>query len=569
MPRFHLQYGRSHSSVSIDAACARAARSQYRTLQAHPAYIAGLWTSRQWEAIVAAFECNFSVDSHVGSAATYVLDRSYARQRIKTRVPVGFCLTATVLFESHLATPGCRSTTTPLAEVRTFFREALLLGDRRFPAVRYRGRVFALSPAFAQASIEALLSALAACPCIQNNSLPLPCFTRLWHALQAQFHATAATPPFSLTFRRQSCAVLATSALDAALALAPLQCLAPESEATAPWQQFCARWAVASVPVGLPFDPANHSSASAPAALSPHIFAQDDSRALTPLAPPEPSSPWVCRFCVASFDCLPSFDLHLASVHQCTPASYPTLLRHALGQAFPRPADALPFLFSLLLLCPVPSVPRCRMIHARCVTSAPLFFICRLCMIFFPPRRTCSAIGVACQKLCLLLLSASLCPTWTATRCRCRPMSSRSPRLHLQIVGSSICIHQRPKLLGKLLPLPPRPLFWRTCVRIAATPSNCRGALCQAARWPMTTFISPCPPLCVTSRPQSSCSSLAATPSVACALCPRAALPRRDNVLCLAMWLAFRKILPASSVHCLTRRLPCLNSFMSSFRPKA
>eukprot|EP00913_Durusdinium_trenchii_P003198 g2958.t1 len=224
----------------------RSATSLAGREMAHPAYIAGLWTSRQWEAIVAAFECNFSVDSHVGSAATYVLDRSYARQRIKTRVPVGFCLTATVLFESHLATPGCRSTTTPLAEVRTFFREALLLGDRRFPAVRYRGRVFALSPAFAQASIEALLSALAACPCIQNNSLPLPCFTRLWHALQAQFHATAATPPFSLTFRRQSCAVLATSALDAALALAPLQCLAPESEATAPWQQFCARWAVAS-----------------------------------------------------------------------------------------------------------------------------------------------------------------------------------------------------------------------------------------------------------------------------------------------------------------------------------
>ena len=115
---------------------------------------------------------------------------------------------------------------------------------------------------------------------------------------------------------------------------------------------------------GPAFDPANHSSASAPAALSPHIFAQDDSRALAPLAPPEPSSPWVCRFCVASFNCLPSFDLHLASVHQCTPASYPTLLRHALGQAFPRPADPRvlravlaryrPALVSVLAAPPVP-----------------------------------------------------------------------------------------------------------------------------------------------------------------------------------------------------------------------
>ena len=71
---------------------------------------------------------------------------------------------------------------------------------------------------------------------------------------------------------------------------------------------------------------------------------------------------------------------------------------------------------------------------------------------------TCSAIGVACRKLYLLLLSASLWPTWVATRCRRRPMSSRSPPLPLQIVGSSIiCIHQRPKLLGKLLPVPPRP----------------------------------------------------------------------------------------------------------------
>ena len=76
MPRFHLQYGRSHSSVPIHAACAPAARLQYRTwLQAHPAYVAGLWTSRQWEAIVAAFECNFST-------ATYVIDRCYARQSL-------------------------------------------------------------------------------------------------------------------------------------------------------------------------------------------------------------------------------------------------------------------------------------------------------------------------------------------------------------------------------------------------------------------------------------------------------------------------------------------------------
>ena len=103
---------------------------------------------------------NFSTESHVASAATYVNDRCYARQRIKTRSSPRHLLSHCHCALRIASGQPRLSTTTPLAEVRAFFREALLLGDRRFPAVRYRGRIFALSAAFAQAPIQALLSAL-------------------------------------------------------------------------------------------------------------------------------------------------------------------------------------------------------------------------------------------------------------------------------------------------------------------------------------------------------------------------------------------------------------------------
>ena len=183
------------------------------------------------EAIVAAFGCKTSPPSLTSPVQppTSMIDAMPDSASKPDRVPVTFCLTATVLFESHLASPGCPRRLPWLKSVPSSVKRSCWATAAFPPSATAAASLRFLL--LLRKRLSKLCSLLLACPCVQNNSLPLPCFARLWLALQAQFDAAADTPPFCLTsdFRRQSCAVPPTRALDAALALAPLQqCLAPE-----------------------------------------------------------------------------------------------------------------------------------------------------------------------------------------------------------------------------------------------------------------------------------------------------------------------------------------------------
>eukprot|EP00913_Durusdinium_trenchii_P024108 g22641.t1 len=332
-----LRYRQSLRSVPIPAAAREAAEARYAALQAERAYLRRLWSPSQWDAICHAFEADFTFVSHPDLSAVFRIRRRIQGRCVEVSVPVGLCLRATVLLESFLLDHPAATT----VAVRTYLRDVTLVGDARCPAIRYRRHFYLLPAALVHSGLDALFAAVAASPPVRDSLLPVPDFRVLWQALQTQAQLPPPTSLFRLRLQHFSCHVRPSCALDAALALAPLQALSSDSDISGPWHAFSLSWDASSSTSGHLFDPAAHSYASAPAAAAPRIFDGDSSRPLAPPSPPEPSAAWLCRFCSRSFSDQALFEDHLRRTHDCSLTAYPSLLRTALGHSFPRPADPL------------------------------------------------------------------------------------------------------------------------------------------------------------------------------------------------------------------------------------
>ena len=319
------------------------AEARYAALQAERGYVEQLWSPRQWDAICDAFEADFTFLSHTDLSAVFRIRRHIQGRCVEVSVPVGLCLQATLRLESFLLDHPAAAA----ASVRKFLRDATLVGDDRCPAVRYRRQCYLLPPALVRPGLDPLFAAVAASPPVRDSLLSVPCFRVLWQALQTQCQRPLPTSSFRLHLRAQSCLVRPSCALDAALALAPLQALSSDADVSALWHAFCLLWDVSSSLSGHLFHPSCHSYASAPAAAAPRIYEGDASPALAPPSPPEPSAPYLCRFCSLSFSDEALFDDHLHRAHACSLTAYPSLLRTALGHSFPRAAD--PFVLRHIL----------------------------------------------------------------------------------------------------------------------------------------------------------------------------------------------------------------------------
>ena len=332
-----LRYRQSLRSVPIPAAAREAAEARYAALQAERAYLRRLWSPSQWDAICHAFEADFTFVSHPDLSAVFRIRRRIQGRCVEVSVPVGLCLRATVLLESFLLDHPAATT----VAVRTYLRDVTLVGDARCPAIRYRRHFYLLPAALVHSGLDALFAAVAASPPVRDSLLPVPDFRVLWQALQTQAQLPPPTSLFRLRLQHFSCHVRPSCALDAALALAPLQALSSDSDISGPWHAFSLSWDASSSTSGHLFDPAAHSYASAPAAAAPRIFDGDSSCPLAPPSPPEPSAAWLCRFCSRSFSDQALFEDRLRRTHDCSLTAYPSLLRTALGHSFPRPADPL------------------------------------------------------------------------------------------------------------------------------------------------------------------------------------------------------------------------------------
>lgn len=219
--RFVLLYRQSRHVLQLPPACCAAAAARYESLQSTPEYVEQLWSPTQWNSICNAFEADFQYESHVESEAVFRIQSHHRGKLLTASLPAGFCFTATLLLETFLA----RNPDVSLDAAKTHLLDAPLFGDLRFPALRYRRKLYTLSRQFAVPDVSPLLSTLAESPQLHTNLVPPAFFQVLWAALQTQCLATAETLPFLLRFQRHRCRVAALHAFDAAPQL--FRCVGP------------------------------------------------------------------------------------------------------------------------------------------------------------------------------------------------------------------------------------------------------------------------------------------------------------------------------------------------------